>query len=74
VEQGKSTYNVERGDGSFGQVENIRISTPTPDYTYTGKVIHWTKEYSVDFMIIFSGLDSDGNTVIFDYFTSIINP
>ena len=74
VEQGKPNYNVARGDGSFGQVENIRIPVPTPGHPYTGRVIHWTKQYSVEFMVILSGLDEDGNTVIYDYFQGILNP
>lgn len=39
VDQIQDQYNQERGDGSFGQIENISVDLPEIDTTYSGSII-----------------------------------
>ena len=72
----ENQYNTLRGDGSIGQIDNIGLSTPTDGTTYSGQVVNLSPTITtkVSFMIIFSGLGSSDNTIIFDYIRAEIDP
>jgi len=57
-------YNSERGDGSFGQIENISIDTPTDGATYSGKIINYSYGSPVPYLIVISGVDHNNELVI----------
>jgi len=42
--------------------------------TYSGKILHTSGGSMVQFMLIFTYLDADGNVIIFDYISATIDP
>ena len=74
VEEGIAEYGSERGDGSVGQLENIKVSTPTNNIAYQIMVTHYTRQAPVDFMLFFSGLDVSGELVIFESYYGTLDP
>ena len=74
VEQTEEDFNTKRGDGSWGQIENISVLSPTDDTTYVGTVTHSSEGDPAQFMLVFSGLDSNGDSVIYDHHIGLIDP
>ena len=62
-------YEEDRDDGSFGNIENISIDTPIDGVTYTGEITHLSEDATevVEYTLIYSGQDDEGNAVILDY-------
>jgi len=69
----EDSYDKLRGDGSYGQLENINVENPVDGTTYSGSIIQYSYGMAVPYMIIFSGLDSDGNAVVWDYMLGTID-
>ena len=74
VDEDQDRYNAQRGDGSLGQIENISVDTPTDGSTYEGSIEHYTKGVPVEFILVFSGLNSEDEAVIFDYIDGTLDP
>lgn len=62
-----------RGDGSFGQIENIDMDSPVVGTTYTYTINHFSAGEAVEFMIIFSGLDEEDVPTIFGFVSDTID-
>lgn len=70
-------YNVARGDGSLGQVENISVgleadeetgqarTAPADGTTFVGDVHYYGGSGPADFQVVFSGTDAEGTLHVF---------